>query len=141
MTASLLQRLTGHLERTRHSAMLASVEYREFEPPETLRPLVKVAWTLAVPAEGPAWISHVATPDGCLEIIRRLSGRSAWNGEQPDRFVAGAITRPAELRIMAGSQFIALRIWPWTWRLLSGNSPASLSDRWLPLVDAAPAFD
>ena len=117
------------------------MHYRETHPPDQLLPLVKLGWTLSVPDDGPKWIVHTATPDGCMEIIRRLAGRSTWNGEQPEQFVAGAITRPAELRIAAGSRFVALRIWPWAWRLLSGNSPASLSDRWLPLADAAPAFD
>ena len=116
------------------------MEYREVEPPEALRPLVKLAWTLGVPADGPAWIVHVATPDGCLEVIRRLSGRSIWNGEQPDQFVAGAITRPTDLRIAAGTRFVAVRLWPWAWRLLTGKSPGSLSNRWMPLADAAPAF-
>ncbi|HEX6218477.1 MAG TPA: helix-turn-helix domain-containing protein [Sphingomicrobium sp.] len=114
------------------------MDYREVEPPAALQMLVKAGWTLAVPADGPAWMSHWATPDGCMEIIRRLSGRSVWGGEQPEQFVAGTITRPAELRIAAGSSFVGLRIWPWTWRLLTGQSPATLIDRWAPLNEAAP---
>jgi AraC-like DNA-binding protein len=120
--------------------MLGQVDYREIEPPESLRPLVKCGWTLGVPLEGPAWTTHRATPDGCMEIIRRLSGRSRWNGEQPDSFVAGAITTPAELELGAGSRFVALRIWPWTWRLISGRSLGDLADRWAPLEKAAPDF-
>jgi AraC-like DNA-binding protein len=116
------------------------VDYREIEPPESLRTLVKCGWTLSVPRKGPAWTTHRATPDGCMEIIHRLSGRSRWNGEQPDSFVAGAITAPAELELGAGSRFVALRIWPWAWRLISSRSPRDLADRWVPLQEVAPGF-
>ena len=120
--------------------MLGQVDYREIEPPESLRPVIKCSWTLSVPDDGPPWTTHRATPDGCMEIIRRLSGRSRWQGEQPDCFVAGAITAPAELTLGAGSSFIALRIWPWAWRLISGRSPGDLADQWAPLQQAAPGF-
>ena len=120
--------------------MLHQMDYREVEPPRPLRPLVKCGWTLSVPRNGPEWVAHRATPDGCMEIIRRLSGRSRWHGEQPDSFVAGAITAPAELELGAGSSFVALRIWPWTWRIISGRSPGDLADRWAPLHEAAPGF-
>lgn len=115
------------------------VDYREIAPPESLRHLVKAAWSLSVP-EGAEWVTHVATPDGCMELIRRLSGRSQWNGEQPSTFVAGMISRPAKLRLSAGSCFVGLRLWPWTWRALSGRAPAELIDRWADLALAAPSI-
>ena len=71
-----------------------AMDYREVEAPSAMQAIVKLAWSLTVPADGPAWIRHVATPDGCMEIIRRLSGRSRWGGEQPSGFVAGIITAP-----------------------------------------------
>ena len=116
------------------------MDYREFTPPESLRALVKVGWTMSVPENGPDWITHHATPDGCMEIIRRTTGRSRWRGEQPESFVAGAITQPTELSFGAGSRFIALRIWPWAWPLISGQSPGALADRWAPLDEGAPGF-
>ena len=90
-----------------------------------------------MPADRP-WVSHIATPDGCMELIRRLNGRSQWNGEQPDCFVAGMLSRPAELRLGAGSSFVGLRLWPWTWRALSGRCPSDLIDRWSDLAVEAP---
>jgi AraC-like DNA-binding protein len=117
------------------------MHYREIEPPEAMRPLVKLAWRLDIPAGGPAWVKHVATPDGCMEIIRRLSGRSRWRGDQPEFFAAGLITEPADLDLSAPSAFIGVRIWPWTWRLISGQSPAASIDRWLPLDRGAFGLD
>ena len=117
--------------------MLAGMHYREVLPRVESRALVKLAWRLDIPDDGPAWVKHVATPDGCMEIIRRLSGRSRWRDEQPEAFVAGVITEPAELELSAGSSFVAVRIWPWTWRLISGQSPAALIDRWQPLDPTA----
>lgn len=120
--------------------MLGRMDYREVEPPNAMRAMVKRAWSLAVPECHPAWVRHVATPDGCIEIIRRLSGRSRWNGEQPDSFVAGVSTNPVELELSAGSSFVGVRIWPWTWHALSGSSPRDLTDRWADLRDILPGF-
>lgn len=121
--------------------MLASMDYREVAPPAGTEAIVKLAWSLRVPADGPAWVHHRATPDGCMEIIRRLSGRSRWGGEQPASFVAGVSTTPAELELGAGSAFVGLRIWPWAWRLISGGSPVALADRWAPLDEHAPGLE
>jgi AraC-like DNA-binding protein len=113
------------------------MDYREIEPPPSLRGLARAAWSLAVP-EGAPWFSHRALPDGCLEIIHRLAGRSRWGGEQPDAFVAGMITGPAELELEAGSCFVALRLWPWAWNALSATPAPLLVDRWAALAAAAP---
>ena len=121
--------------------MLACMEYREVEPPAGAEAIVKLAWSLRVPGNGPAWVRHRATPDGCMEIIRRLSGRSRWGGEQPATFVAGVSTTPAELELCAGSAFVGLRIWPWAWRLINGGSPVALTDRWAPLDEHAPRLE
>jgi AraC-like DNA-binding protein len=117
------------------------MDYRETRPPDRLLPLIKLGWTLSVPDDGPQWFVHNATPDGCMEIIRRLGGRSQWNGEQPDCFVAGMLTGPAELLLGTGSSFVGVRLWPWAWRLISGRSPGSLTDSWAPLQTAAPGFE
>jgi AraC-like DNA-binding protein len=114
------------------------MDYREIEPPPALNHLAKAAWTLAVPEGDP--VVHVATPDGCIEIIRRLAGRSSWGGEQPEAFVAGLITGPAELELGPGSRFVALRLWPWTWNALACARSPALVDRWADLAEAAPGF-
>ena len=117
------------------------MDYSEDPPPPELRHLVKLRWRLSVPRGPGKWSTHVATPDGCMEVIRRIEGRSRWGAEQPERFVVGVIGRPAELRLGAGSRFVGLRIWPWTWSALTGRSPAELSDRWVALPNGLPARD
>lgn len=116
------------------------MEYVEIEAPTALHPLVKLGWTLSLPTDGREPFVHTATPDGCMEIIRRLAGRSEWNGDQPDCFVAGMLTGPARLHLGAGSRFVGIRLWPWAWQLISGRSPGALIDRWAPLEQAAPGF-
>ncbi|HYG48246.1 MAG TPA: helix-turn-helix domain-containing protein [Allosphingosinicella sp.] len=98
------------------------MEYREFAPPEALRPIVKAGWTLDVPGGENERFRHLATPDGCVELIHRLSGRSWWGEEQPACFAAGLITEPVELSLGGGSRFVALRFWPWAWNSL-GHLP------------------
>jgi len=117
------------------------MDYRETEPPEPLRPFVKAAWTLAGGGAAGAWMNHDATPDGCVEIIRRLAGTSVWGKAQPAAFVAGLVTAPARLRLSGDSRFVALRVWPWTWNAIARLRSPLLVDRWADLADAAPGFD
>ena len=109
------------------------MDYVERPPRSLLQGLVKAFWTLdADGAEG--WISHRATPDGCVEVIRRLRGRSRWRGDQPERFAVGLSDAPVEFEISADARFAAIRLWPWTWRFLSGLPIAALHGRWLPIA-------
>lgn len=116
------------------------MDYQEIEPPAGLSHLVKAGWTLRARGEPSATIRHAATPDGCIEIIRRLRGRSAWGGAQPERFVAGLSTAPAILELSGDSHFLALRLWPWAWNALAAVPSPSLVDRWQDLAEAAPGF-
>ncbi|HEX6374737.1 MAG TPA: helix-turn-helix domain-containing protein [Allosphingosinicella sp.] len=116
------------------------MDYQEISPPEALRPLVKAGWTLSAGGGASRIVKHAATPDGCVEIIRRLEGRSAWGGPQPACFVAGLVTAPAELELSGNSRFVALRLWPWAWNALARLGSAGLVDRWRDLGEAAPGF-
>lgn len=116
------------------------MDYQEVEPPEALRPLVKAGWTLKAGGGAADTLRHAATPDGCIEIIRRLHGRSAWGGAQPECFVAGLVTAPAVLELSGDSRFVALRLWPWAWNALAAVPSPRLVDRWQDLAEAAPGF-
>lgn len=116
------------------------MNYAEFPAPEGLRYLVKAAWTLAAEGKASETMRHVATPDGCIEVIFRAKGRSQWHAEQPAAFVAGLSTRPAELCLSGDSEFIGLRLWPWTWNLIGHVHSRSLLDCWAALSTAAPDF-
>ena len=117
------------------------MQYREFKPPPHLGHLVKLGWTLSTGATPSERLRYVATPDGCMEIIRRLEGSSTWCSAQPERFVAGLITRPTELELGGRASFIALTIWPWAWNAVASIPSPQLLDRWADLSDAAPALE
>jgi AraC-like DNA-binding protein len=119
------------------------MDYREYEPPAALAGLIKCFWTLDAGGVADEWIVQQATPDGCVELIRRLAGRSRWDGEQPQSFAVGLIEAPTAFEISGDARFAAIRLWPW--KLLSRTALASLSGRWVPfshpLLDALPDFD
>jgi AraC-like DNA-binding protein len=116
------------------------MDYQEIEPPDALRPMLRAGWTLSAGGEACEALRHAAVPDGCVEIIRRLRGRSAWGGPQPESFVAGLLTAPAELELSGDSQFVGLRLWPWAWNALALIPSSGLVGRWEDLAGAAPAF-
>ena len=111
------------------------MDYREHEPGPALAGLVKAFWELDAGGDGADWVEHKATPDGCVEIIRRLSGRSRWAGDQPDCFAVGLADEPAAFEISGDSRFAAVRIWPWTWTLLTDVPLETISGRWVALDD------
>ena len=112
------------------------MDYLEHPPPPELAGLVKARWTLAAGGDPDAWIEQQATPDGCVEIIRRLAGRSRWNGDQPAAFAVGLIERPEPFEISGDARFEAIRLWPWAWSLLSEIPLGDLRGRWLALPEA-----
>ncbi|WP_428684513.1 helix-turn-helix domain-containing protein [Sphingopyxis sp.] len=114
------------------------MDYREIPPPSHLVGLIKARWTLAGDGDAAAWLAQQATPDGCIELIRRTRGRSRWDGDQPESFVVGLVDRPQPFEISGDAAFEALRIWPWTWSLLGGIAPADVAGRWVPWE--APSF-
>lgn len=112
--------------------------YHETPPPKAIRHLVKAAWTLSAGSPASDWICHTATPDGCIEIVRRFTGRSMWRTDQPSAFVAGLITRPVEFRMSGHARFVALRVWPWTWNAMARIPSNALLDGWVDMESAAP---
>lgn len=108
------------------------MDYREFAPPPHLAGLIKLRWTLAAEGDPGAWLPQQATPDGCVEIIRRIRGRSRWGSEQPSCFVVGLVDRPQPFEISGDAAFEALRLWPWAWGLVGAAPLSALSGRWAP---------
>ncbi len=113
------------------------MDYREYPPPPALAGLVKCFWTLAADGAPGGWIEHRATPDGCVEIIRRLAGRSRWDGEQPECFAVGLIAEATPFEISTDSRFVAVRLWPWAWPRLDPTPPDAIRGRWIALADPA----
>lgn len=106
------------------------MEYRELPLPAGLDGLVKTVWTLDAGRAPGEWVDQDATPDGCVEIIRRLSGRSRWRRDQPEHFVAGVIDAPATLTISGDARFIGIRLWPWAWNLLDAPPATDFLNDW-----------
>ncbi len=114
------------------------MDYQEFPPPPALAGLVKVRWTLAGSGAAGTWLAQQAVPDGCVEIITRLAGRSRWDGEQPARFAVGLIERPEGFEMSGDAGFEAVRLWPWAWPLVGDRPLAELRGRWLPYHGPGP---
>jgi len=121
------------------------VDYREHAPAPHQTGLIKCFWTLDAGGAPGEWIAQQATPDGCVELIRRLAGRSRWDGEQPEGFAVGLVGTPTTFETEGESRFAAIRLWPWAWPLISESPLAGLWGRWSPfahpLIDALPDFE
>ena len=115
------------------------MDYRETPPPPHLAGLVKTRWTLSAKGAASEWLPQQATPDGCVEIIRRTCGRSRWDGDQPASFVVGLVARPQPFEISGDAAFEALRLWPWAWQAIGMIALAGLHGRWA--AWDAPALD
>ncbi len=114
------------------------MDYAEHPPPAGLAGLVKAFWQLEGRGNPGAWIDHQATPDGCVEIIARLDGRSRWGAEQPSLFVTGLIEAPIGFAFTGDARFVAARLWPWAWSLLGAPRLNDIRNGWAPI--AAPSF-
>ena len=117
------------------------MRYAEVPPPPSLRHAIKLGWTLELDGRSEECIEHSATPDGCVEVIRRLHGSSSWRCEQPETFVAGIVRTPTVLRFSGDGHFIGMRLWPWAWNALATVPSPRLVDDWRALEAAAPQLD
>lgn len=113
------------------------MDYRESAPSPRLEGLVKASWRLAAGNDAETWVEHFATPDGSIEIIRRDRGESKWHRAQPQSFAAGLTTSPARLQMRGDATFLAVRLWPWTWRALGGEPCHGFIDDWTELSPAS----
>ena len=107
------------------------MDYAELPLPPELDGLVAAVWTLASDGDPDAWIDQDATPDGCVEIIHRLRGRSFWGSEQPALFVTGLNQAPVRFRMSGDARFLAIRLWPWTWAMLGDRPCPAFADGWI----------
>jgi AraC-like DNA-binding protein len=106
------------------------MDYREQPPSAALTGLVKAWWSLEGDGDAETELQHLATPDGCIEIICRLRGRSRWGQAQPACFAVGLIDKPEAFVVSGDARFVAVRIWPWAWNLFSGAGVSTLRGTW-----------
>jgi len=112
------------------------MDYAELPLPPAFAGMVAAVWTVSVDAED--WVEREATPDGCIELIRRHSGRSIWRAEQPELFATGLAHRPAQLRFSGDARFTGIKLWPWAWHALGGAPCTRFADSWVPVDPASP---
>jgi AraC-like DNA-binding protein len=112
------------------------MDYAELPLPPALDGLVAAVWTLA--GDQPGWVEHEATPDGCIELIRRSAGRSEWRREQPEFFATGLSDRPIRFGFSGDARFTAIKLWPWAWHALGGAPCPSFADDWIAVPPGSP---
>lgn len=112
------------------------MDYAELPLPPALDGLVAAVWTLA--ASEPGWVEHEATPDGCIELIRRHAGRSTWRRDQPEIFATGLSPHPIRFGFSGDARFTAIKLWPWAWHALGGAPCPGFADDWIALAPGSP---
>lgn len=113
------------------------MRYAELPLPPTLIGLVAAVWTVSVEGRS-EWVEHEAVPDGCIELIRRHSGRSVWREEQPALFATGLALSPAKLSFSPDASFTGIKLWPWAWHALGGTPCPGFADRWIEIPETSP---
>lgn len=116
------------------------MRYAELALPPALAGLVAAVWTVSVEGES-GWVSHEAVPDGCIELIRRHSGRSVWREEQPPLFATGLAFTRARLSFSPDASFTGIKLWPWAWHALGGAPCPGFADRWIGIPETSPLAD
>ncbi|OSZ64264.1 hypothetical protein CAP40_16425 [Sphingomonas sp. IBVSS2] len=112
------------------------MDYAELPLPPALAGLAAAVWTLA--ASQPGWVEHEATPDGCVELIRRHAGRSEWRRGQPEYFATGLSDRPIRFGFSGDARFTAIKLWPWAWHALGGAPCPGFADDWIAIAPDSP---
>ena len=90
--------------------------YREFAPPEALKPWVRVIWTYAAPR--PSRTVQRIAPDGCPELVIDVGAPYEELHDdgvfrlQPSRLFAGQMTRPLAIRPVGSVELVAVRFEP-----------------------------
>lgn len=112
------------------------MDYAELPLPPALAGLVAAVWTLA--ASQPGWVEHEATPDGCIELIRRHAGRSEWRRAQPEYFATGLSNHPIRFGFSGEARFTAIKLWPWAWHALGGAPCPGFADDWIAVAPDSP---
>lgn len=121
-----------------------SVDYREWQPPQSLRDRIRCAWRLRDPT--PDGAAQTIYPDGCCELIvhlgtpmRRWSARDGWQRQTACLFAAQHRSA-VRLRADGPLDCIALRLQPWASALAVTSQLPDLRDEVVDLRGFAPAL-
>lgn len=109
------------------------MRYAEHPIPPALEGLVTAIWTLQGDGAPDERVAHDATPDGCIELIRRIEGQSWWGSEQPELFATGLTETPVRFTMSGDARFVGVRLWPWAWAEIGGMPAPAFAGRWIPI--------
>ncbi|MEN5147242.1 AraC family transcriptional regulator [Brevundimonas diminuta] len=118
--------------------------YKEFAPPDALRPFVRLLWTYAAPRPS-GGVQRIA-PDGCPELVVDLAApyeEQDVDGVfrlQPPVIFAGQMTRPMAIRPVGPVEIVAAKFEPDGAREFLGRPLIEATDRRLDLVARLDGF-
>ncbi|MEN5052444.1 AraC family transcriptional regulator [Brevundimonas naejangsanensis] len=118
--------------------------YKEFAPPDALRPFVRLLWTYAAPSPS-GGVQRIA-PDGCPELIVDLAApyeEQDVDGVfrlQPSVIFAGQMTRPMAIRPVGPVEIVAAKFEPDGAREFLGRPLIEATDQRLDLVARLDGF-
>jgi AraC-like DNA-binding protein len=121
-----------------------TVIYREVEPPPALAPFVRCIWRLVGAFDGEA---QPIIPDGCAEIVVNLGDpfvrhtSAASSHVQPQRLIAGQLTRAITLEPTGRIDIWGIRLHTWCASTFTDAPPSELRDRDVSLGDIDRSFD
>ena len=93
------------------------MNYKQYDPPESLQSFIKCFWSLEAPSQAIAEKQRIV-PDGCMEMIFHYGDpykqflEDGTSILQPQCFVFGQITSPLEIIPTGASGIIAARFQP-----------------------------
>lgn len=115
-------------------------EYREWAPPEALRPMVAAFWSFH--AQKPAGDNvrpHLIIPDGCIDLIFKAEQNGGGITGKSLLF-AGPATRHHVVPVLGSEAFCGVRVRPGWASLLFGIHPPELRDQVEPAAHFSPSF-
>lgn len=118
--------------------------YKEFAPPDALRPFVRLLWTYAAPSPS-GGVQRIA-PDGCPELVIDLAAPYEEQDAdgvfrlQPSVIFAGQMTRPMAIRPVGPVEIVAAKFEPDGAREFLGCPLIEATDQRLDLVARLDGF-
>lgn len=118
--------------------------YKEFAPPDALRPFVRLLWTYAAPSPS-GGVQRIA-PDGCPELVVDLAAPYEEQDAdgvfrlQPSVIFAGQMTRPMAIRPVGPVEIVAAKFEPDGAREFLGRPLIEATDQRLDLVARLDGF-
>ncbi len=107
----------------------SSIRCRQYRPGEHLRAYISCYWTMTSAIELEEPISHRVIPDGCVDIIFDLHGKSYGEAAA----IAGTMTRPIFAELKGRVNYLAIRFLPGGFLHFFDDPVCHIADQIVPL--------